>query len=58
MPKGSKKTASDSMQVEGYEGHYENFDGGYTVAFETFTVPRTWKRRAPERCRFRRRGST
>jgi hypothetical protein len=37
MPKASKASASDSMQVEGYEGHYENFDGGYTVAFETFT---------------------
>jgi hypothetical protein len=37
MPKASKTTAADSMQVEGYEGHYENFDGGYTVAFETFT---------------------
>jgi hypothetical protein len=37
MPKASKETASDSMPVEGYEGHYENFDGGYTVAFETFT---------------------
>ena len=42
MPKASKETASDSMQMEGYEGHYENFDGGdggYTVAFET--TPRT-----------------
>jgi hypothetical protein len=38
MPKASKKTASDSMQMEGYEGHYENFDGGYTVAFETYTA--------------------
>ena len=37
MPKASKATASDSMQVEGYEGHYENFDGGYTVGFETYT---------------------
>jgi hypothetical protein len=37
MPKASKKTASESMQAEGYEGHYENFDGGYTVAFETYT---------------------
>ncbi len=37
MPKASKTTASESMQVEGYEGHYENFDGGYTVAFETYT---------------------
>jgi hypothetical protein len=25
------------VQVEGYEGHIENFDGGYTVAFETYT---------------------
>ena len=38
MPKASKETASDSMQAEGYEGHYENFDGGYTVAFETYTA--------------------
>ena len=38
MPKASKETASDSMQMEGYEGHYENFDGGYTVAFETYTA--------------------
>jgi len=37
MPKASKDTASESMQAEGYEGHYENFDGGYTVAFETYT---------------------
>jgi hypothetical protein len=38
MPGASKETASDSMQAEGYEGHYENFDGGYTVAFETYTA--------------------
>jgi hypothetical protein len=37
MPKASKSTASDSAQLEGYEGHYENLDGGYTVAFETYT---------------------
>ena len=37
MPKASKGTASDSMQMEGYEGHYENFDGVYTVAFEIYT---------------------
>jgi len=37
MPKASKTTASDSAQMEGYEGHYENFDGGYTVAFESYT---------------------
>ena len=33
MPKASKATATDSMQVEGYEGHLEKFEGGYTVAF-------------------------
>jgi hypothetical protein len=38
MPKSSKATASDSVQVEGYEGHFENFDGGYTVGFETYTA--------------------
>jgi len=38
MPKASKATASDSTQVEGYEGHFENFDGGYTVGFETYTA--------------------
>jgi hypothetical protein len=38
MPKASKDTASDSMEVEGYEGHFENFDGGYTVGFETYTA--------------------
>ncbi len=38
MPKASKATASDSVHVEGYEGHFENFDGGYTVGFETYTA--------------------
>ncbi len=38
MPKASKATASDAVQVEGYEGHFENFDGGYTVGFETYTA--------------------
>ncbi len=37
MPKASKETTSESVQLEGYEGHFENFDGGYTVAFETYT---------------------
>ena len=37
MPKASKKTASESVELEGYEGHIENFEGGYTVAFETYT---------------------
>ncbi|HYU40000.1 MAG TPA: cupin domain-containing protein [Acidimicrobiia bacterium] len=37
MPKASKATASESVEVEGYEGHLENFDDGYTVAFEKYT---------------------
>ena len=37
MPKASKETASETVQVEGYEGHIENFEGGYTVAFEKYT---------------------
>lgn len=38
MPKASKQTATDSMEIDGYEGHFENFDGGYTVGFETYTA--------------------
>jgi hypothetical protein len=38
MPKASKITASDSMELDGYEGHFENFEGGYTVGFETYTA--------------------
>ena len=38
MPKASKTTASDSMVVDGYEGHFENFDGGYTVSFRSQAV--------------------
>jgi hypothetical protein len=38
MPKASKATAAETVEVEGYEGHIENFDGGYTVAFETYTA--------------------
>lgn len=37
MPKASKETAGESTVVEGYEGHLEHFEGGYTVAFETYT---------------------
>ena len=37
MPKASKQSASDSMSVEGYEGHFEEL-GGYTVGFETYTA--------------------
>ena len=37
MPKASKQSASESEVVEGYEGHFEHFAGGYTVGFETYT---------------------
>jgi hypothetical protein len=37
MPKASKQTASEHETVEGYEGHFEHFDGGWTVGFETYT---------------------
>ena len=38
MPKASRETATDSMVVEGYEGHFENLEGGYPVGFETYTA--------------------
>ena len=38
MPKASKSTASETVEVEGYEGHLENLEGGYTVAFEKYTA--------------------
>lgn len=38
MPKVSKSTASETYEVEGYEGHLQAFDGGYTAAFETYTA--------------------
>ncbi len=37
MPKVSRETASDAISMEGFEGRYENFDGGYTVGFESYT---------------------
>jgi hypothetical protein len=37
MPKASKQSASDHETLEGYEGHFEHFDGGWTVGFETYT---------------------
>ena len=38
MPKASRQTASETVEVEGYEGHFEHFDGDYTVGFETYTA--------------------
>ena len=37
MPKASRESASEHETVEGYEGHFEPFEGGWTVAFETYT---------------------
>ena len=37
MPKASKETASEHETVEGYEGHFEHFDGGWTVGFEAYS---------------------
>ena len=36
MPKASRETATESVDGAGFEGHYEEFDGGFTVGFETF----------------------
>lgn len=37
MPKASRETASEKVEVPGYEGQMEKLEGGYTVAFETYT---------------------
>jgi hypothetical protein len=37
MPKASRASASDSVELEGYEGHFEDF-GPYTVGFESYTA--------------------
>jgi len=37
MPKASQATASETVELEGYEGHIESFEGGYTVAFEKYS---------------------
>ena len=37
MPRASKDTASETIAMEGFEGRYENFAGGYTVGFESYS---------------------
>jgi hypothetical protein len=37
MPKASRETASESIDGTGFDGRYEDLEGGYTVGFETFT---------------------
>jgi hypothetical protein len=38
MPKASKTTASETVELEGYEGHMESMEDGYTVVFEKYTA--------------------
>jgi hypothetical protein len=38
MPKASRDTASERFEMDGYEGRFEHFDGGYSVGFETYTA--------------------
>jgi hypothetical protein len=38
MPKASRETAAERFEMEGYEGRFEHFDGGYSVGFETYTA--------------------
>jgi hypothetical protein len=37
MPKASKSSAAQTVEVEGYVGHMEKVEGGFTIAFETYT---------------------
>jgi hypothetical protein len=36
MPKTSKQAALDTLELEGYEGHFQEL-AGYTVGFETYS---------------------
>jgi hypothetical protein len=38
MPKASRETASERVEVEGYEGRFEHWEGGYSVGFERYTA--------------------
>jgi len=38
MAKASVTTTSESVELDGYEGHFEHFDEGFTVGFETYTA--------------------
>ena len=60
MPNASKQTASESVTVTGIEVHLENFDGGFTVCFESHTADADvagWFRGLPDdRCQVPRWG--
>jgi hypothetical protein len=38
MPSASKATASETVELDGFEVHYQSLDGGYTAAFERYTA--------------------
>lgn len=38
MPGTSREKASETVELEGYEGHFEKVEGGYTIGFETYTA--------------------
>lgn len=38
MLNASKGSASERIAVDGFEGAYENLDGGYTIGFEEYTA--------------------
>jgi hypothetical protein len=38
MPKASIATASETVAMDGFEGHYEKLEGGYTVGFEAYAA--------------------
>lgn len=37
MPRASKQSASESIAMDGYEGHFEDLGHGTTVGFEIYT---------------------
>src|ERR1700742_567310 len=37
MPRASRDTAAETIAMDGFEGRYENFAGGYTVGFESYS---------------------
>jgi hypothetical protein len=37
MPGASRESASETVAMEGFDGRYENLEGGYTVGFESYS---------------------
>jgi hypothetical protein len=38
VPKASRETASEKVELEGYEGQFEHWEGGYSVGFERYSA--------------------